>query len=336
MRSGEGGPEGHERRLPLRHALALGLLQGPTELLPVSSSAHTELVPWLAGWPYADLDGERRKAFEVALHAGAGLALALHMRRELVHDAVHLDRRRAGVIALSLAPAALAGYALERPIQRWLGGPRSIAAGLAAGAVAMGLCDRRNVPRQTVYSHGQTESSTGHRHRHRHHRHHPHLYSHGKTESFTGPRHRPPGQPPGKRRTAEDANACDGLALGLAQAVALIPGVSRNGATLTAARARGFSRAGAQTLSRHAGLPVLFGAGALKAARLRRSGLAPGERAALAVGGASALASALASARLLDRRLREGQSLWPYSLYRCVLAGAVLARVRGYATRTQT
>jgi undecaprenyl-diphosphatase len=44
----------------LRHAVALGLLQGPTELLPISSSAHTTLVPWLAGWPYARMDGERR------------------------------------------------------------------------------------------------------------------------------------------------------------------------------------------------------------------------------------------------------------------------------------
>lgn len=306
MRSAEGGPAGHQRRIPLRHALALGLLQGPTELLPVSSSAHTELVPWLAGWSYAGLDGERRKRFEVALHAGAGLALAVHMRRELLHDAAHVDRRRAGVIALSLAPAALAGYALERPTQRRLGGPRSIALGLVAGALAMALSDRGDAPQETLYSDGATESVAGAHHH------------------------------PGKRRPAEDATAGDGLALGLAQALALMPGISRNGATLAAARARGFSRAGAQTLSWHAGLPVLFGAGALKAARLRRAGLHPGERAALAVGGASALASTLASARLLDRRLREGQALWPHSLYRCALAAAVLARVRGYATRTQT
>ena len=63
--------------LPLRHAVALGLAQGPTELLPVSSSGHTTLLPWLAGWPYVGLDGDVRKSFEVALHAGAGLALAI-------------------------------------------------------------------------------------------------------------------------------------------------------------------------------------------------------------------------------------------------------------------
>ena len=82
--------------LPLRHAVALGLLQGPAELLPVSSSAHTELLPWLARWPYTRLDGEARKSFEVALHAGAALALAIHMRRELLRELAGLDRASGG------------------------------------------------------------------------------------------------------------------------------------------------------------------------------------------------------------------------------------------------
>lgn len=270
--------------LPLGHAVALGLLQGPAELLPVSSSAHTTLIPWLAGWPYARLDGERRKSFEVALHAGAGIALALHMRRELLRDAARLDRRRAGVIALALAPPALAGYALGGPIERCLGGPRSIAAGLAAGAVAMALADGRA----------------------------------GADRA-------------GAARAQEDATARDGLALGLGQAAALIPGVSRNGAALTAARARGFGRGAAQALSWHAGLPVIFGAGVLKGARMRREGVPREQRAALALGGGAAFLSTLASARLLNRRLRDGQSLWPYSLYRLVLAALVMTRPRDAA-----
>src|SRR5271167_1252859 len=130
-------------RLSLSHALALGLVQGPTELLPVSSSAHTVLIPWLAGWPYAELDPELRKSFEVALHVGAGVALAIDMRTELAETAANLDRRQAAVIALSLAPPAIAGYSLQRFIERRLGGPRSIAAGLIAGAVAMALIERR-------------------------------------------------------------------------------------------------------------------------------------------------------------------------------------------------
>ncbi len=314
MRSADEGSAVGERRLALRHALALGLVQGPTELLPVSSSAHTELLPWLAGWPYARLEGERRKAFEVALHAGAGLALALHMRRELLADAARIGPRRAGVIALSLAPAALAGYALERPIEQRLGGPRSIALGLVTGAIAMAVADRPISPRQAPYHHRYTDPADEHTHQ---------------------PDPRDPDVRPGRSgRAVPDATAIDGLALGLAQALALAPGVSRNGATLTAARARGFSRKAAQTLSWHTGLPVLLGASALKAVRLHRAHLEREERATLALGGASALASTLVSARLLDRRLREGQALWPYSLYRWALAAAVLARVRGDAART--
>ena len=77
------------------------------------------------------------------------------------------------------------------------------------------------------------------------------------------------------------ASPRDGLALGLAQAAALIPGVSRNGATLTAARARGFSRGAAQALSWHAGLPVILGASVLEGVRMRRTGVAREQRAAL-------------------------------------------------------
>jgi len=272
MRSADGPPA-------LVHAVALGLVQGPTELLPVSSSAHTELLAWLLRWPYAEMDGERRKSFEVALHTGAAVALALHMRRELIEETRQMTVRRTGVVVASLAPAALAGYALEGPISRRLGGPRSIAAGLAAGGVAMALADRRR---------GAGEDG----------------------------------------RSARDATVRDGLALGVAQALALIPGVSRNGATLAAARARGFARRDAQTLSWHAALPVLFGASALRALRLRRGALAPGERVTLAAGGASALLSTLLSARLLDRRLREGAPLFGASLYRCLLAAFVFTRAR--------
>jgi undecaprenyl-diphosphatase len=268
MRRGEPG-------LGLRHAVALGLAQGPTELLPVSSSGHTTLIPFLAGWPYAELEDQVRKSFEVALHTGAGLALAIDMRRELIDATRGLDGRRAGVIALSLAPAALAGYTLRPLIERRLGGPRSIAAALAGGAVAMALTDRG---------------------------------------------------PAGGDRSQLDARPRDGLALGLAQAVALIPGVSRNGATLAAARARGFGRRDAQTLSWHAGLPVILGVGIVEVARTARRGSTRGTRVALLAGGASAFLSTLASARLLRRGGYAERPLLPYSLYRLLLAGVVFRR----------
>ena len=93
----------HRLALRPRHALALGLLQGPTELLPVSSSAHTILVPLLAGWPYGELEAQLRKSFEVALHAGTALALALDMRAELAREAARLNARRALVVAIKSA-----------------------------------------------------------------------------------------------------------------------------------------------------------------------------------------------------------------------------------------
>lgn len=83
-----------ERRPSLSQTVALGLLQGPSELLPVSSSAHTTQAPWLAGG-YAELESGGRKSFEVALHAGAGLALAIGMRGELQHELGRQRLRRA-------------------------------------------------------------------------------------------------------------------------------------------------------------------------------------------------------------------------------------------------
>jgi undecaprenyl-diphosphatase len=265
-----------ERAFPLRHAVALGLLQGPTELLPVSSSGHTTLIPWLAGWSYAELDGERRKAFELALHAGAGLALAIDMRAELLRATAARGGRGAAVLALSLAPPALAGSLLRGPIERRLGGPRSIAGGLAAGAVAMAVAD------------------------------------------FAAPAH----------RASEEASAADGLALGIAQALALIPGVSRSGATLTAARARGFARADARELSWLVALPVILGASAQQAGRLAREGVPRGSGGGLALGGAAAFLSTLGAARALRREGYGGRALLPYSLYRCLLAALVVARLR--------
>ncbi len=286
--------------LSVREAIALGALQGPTELLPVSSSAHTTLIPWLAGRPYAELNPELRKSFEVALHAGAALALALDMRAELIDSARGLTRRRLAVIALSLGPPALAGYALERPIAQRLGEPRLIAAGLLVGAFAMALADirpGRGADAVPGNAHDRTES--------------------GRSGSDIR----------GARRQ-HDAAPRDGLALGLAQAAALIPGVSRNGATLTAARARGFTRADAQTLSWHAGLPVIVGASALKAWRLWRRGVPDGAGPALAGGAAGAFLSTAVSAGVLRRPRVNARSLLPYAAYRCMIAAIALVRLR--------
>jgi undecaprenyl-diphosphatase len=142
-----GGPFFRRRRrapgLTLGRALILGAVQGPTELLPVSSSAHLSLLPWFAGWQLDGFDSRSRKDFEVALHGGTAAALLLGQRRAIIGELRRLDSARAVAVGLSAALPAAVGFAFERPIERRLGGPRTIAAGLVAGSAAMVLADGR-------------------------------------------------------------------------------------------------------------------------------------------------------------------------------------------------
>jgi undecaprenyl-diphosphatase len=254
-------------------AIVLGAVQGPTELLPVSSSAHLTLVPWFAGWDGPRHDRELQKTLEVSLHAGAAAALLVGQRHVIVEELRSFDRRRAAVLALSFLPPGMFGIAFEKAIERRLGGPVATAIGLLAGAAAMVVADRRPQVRDR-----------GH------------------------------------------ATPMDGLALGLAQTAAFAPGVSRNGATLTAARWRGFTRQHANMLSRTVAAPVIVGAGLVKAIRLRRRGLPPGERLGFVAGTATSFASTLASQALI-RVVERDSALWPYAAYRAGVASLVLARV---------
>ena len=129
-----------------------------------------------------------------------------------------------------------------------------------------------------------------------------------------------------QQRGPGDATAADGVALGLGQAAALVPGVSRNGATLTAARLRRFDREHANLLSRTVALPVIVGATVLKGVRLRRRGTSPALRRAIGTGVATSFASTLASQRLIALVERD-RALWPYAAYRLALATAVVARM---------
>jgi undecaprenyl-diphosphatase len=259
--------------LPVGEAVVLGALHGPAELLPISSSGHVAVVPWLLSWRYVELDDELRKAFEVVLHAGTAAGLLVTLRDE-VSEALHdVSGRRLTLIALSFIPPAIVGYVLERPIERHLGTPATTAFGLVAGALAMLIADR-------------TPQSRGH----------------------------------------ADAGAADALSLGVAQACALLPGVSRNGATLAAARWRRFTREDANRLSRHVALPVIAGATVLKTVRLRRRGLPPGAGLPFAAGAATSFASTLVSTWLI-RQVERDRSLAPYAMYRLALGALVLARL---------
>jgi undecaprenyl-diphosphatase len=129
-----------------------------------------------------------------------------------------------------------------------------------------------------------------------------------------------------QQRDRGQATPADGLALGFAQAAALAPGISRNGATLSVARWRGFTRQHANMLSRTVALPVIVGAAVLKGVRLRRRRLPPGQGAAFAAGTAASFGSTLASQALI-RVVERDSALWPYAAYRASLAGLVLGRL---------
>lgn len=165
---------------------------------------------------------------------------------------------------LTLAPAALAGLFLEKPIERRLGA-KAVGVGQVIGGLGLLLADRAP-----------------------------------------------------ERRPESDVGARDALLIGVAQACALVPGVSRNGATLTAARLLGFQREAASRLSRDAALPVIAGATLLKLVRLRAK--PPGPR--YAVG----FAAAFASTRVADRLVPGIRSYTPIALYRIGLGVAVGVR----------
>ena len=220
------------------HRALLGLIQGPAELLPVSSSGHVEAARRLWG-----LEGD-----EVALHAGSLAALVLGCRREAVTILRRLTLRRVGMHLLAGGIPAMLGFALERRTARLPVGP-----GLVAGSVLLLVAERA-----------------------------------------------------GGSRSRWDAGPADGLWLGAAQAAALWPGVSRNGATLAVARLRGFAREEANPLSREVGVPVTLGAVALR-------------RGAIDAGTAAAFVSALAALPAL-RVVDRGGPLWPWAAERIALA----------------
>jgi undecaprenyl-diphosphatase len=269
-----------DERLPLAHAIALGAVQGPAELLPVSSSGHLVLVPAMLGWRYQELDPEIRKSFEVALHAGGAAALLIGLRREVGDYVRSFGLSNLASLTLSFAPAALIALRFERPIERRLSEPRPVAIALIAGSVAMAVAD-------------------------------------GRPEN----------------RGREDARLIDAVVIGAAQAFALAPGVSRNGATLAAARWRGFRRTDANVISRQIALPVIVGATALKGGRLVTRELPPGVGAGMTAGAGAAFCSTLVSMRLIAM-LERSRSLLPYVIYRSALGAAALFALRRRARRS--
>jgi undecaprenyl-diphosphatase len=269
------------RRLPLRHAVALGLVQGPAELLPISSSGHVVLLPAILGWPYDRLDPGDRKAFEVALHVGTAAGLLIALRREVLEVARALDPGRVLRLAVETVPPTCAGLFLHRPIVERLSAPRRVAVAQIAAGAALLAADLRPTDR----------------------------------------RH-------------EEAPLLDAIAVGLAQATALAPGVSRGGAALTVLRLRRLDRRSASVVSRHAAAPIVLGAAVLEGVRLARRPLPAALVPPFAAGVVAALASTIA-ARRLATTMDRARTYAPLAAYRVALGAAALRRFRSQPSGTR-
>lgn len=256
-------------------ALVMGLVQGLSEFLPISSSAHLMLTPWFFGWESGGL------AFDVALHVGTLVAVAWYFRRDwglLIRAGLRIVARRRvqddeewRVIYLIIAtiPAALAGVLIEDLAETTFRSPRLVVVTLVLMGIILWLSDR------------------------------------------TAP----------QDRTLGAMRWRDALLVGLAQACALVPGVSRSGATITGGRLLGFDRQSAAVFSFLMSFPVTAAAAALKVPDALRSAesVMP-----LAVGVvAAAVSSWLAISVLLRYVARHSYGV--FALYRVILGAVILA-----------
>ena len=265
------------------HAIVLGLVQGLTEFLPISSSGHLILAPWLFGWnDFTNVETQR--AFDVALHLGTLVAVLFYLRADLVpyvregikvvvtpKKANTTIGRRAWMFVLSAVPAGIAGALAEDWITKKLGTPALIAISLMVFGVVLVWADRQ-----------------------------------------TG------------TRDLDSFSTRDALLIGAAQVLALNPGTSRSGITITAARKFGFSRDAAARVSFLMSVPVIGGAVLLKMTKLASDGIPDGLIIPMIVGIISAGISGWIAMWGMIRLLRS-RSFTPFVMYRFVAGIAVLA-----------
>jgi undecaprenyl-diphosphatase len=263
-------------------ALILGVVQGLTEFLPISSSGHLILVPWLLDFHYLETHEEFNKTFDVALHAGTLAAVLVYFRAEiveLVRAAFSSIRNRSikepseklvWLIVLATIPAAAIGAIWADRIEEDLGEPWQIAILLAVFGIVLWIADR--LP---------------------------------------------------QRRDMDQLSWKAALAVGFAQAVALAPGTSRSGITITAGRFLGLTRDAAARFSFLLLAPVTFGAVLFKGIEVAGEGLPAGSAGPVVVGIISAAVSGFAAIWALLRYVRtHGYEI--FVVYRLIAAAAIL------------
>ncbi|HEY1355468.1 MAG TPA: undecaprenyl-diphosphatase UppP [Solirubrobacterales bacterium] len=274
-------------------ALLLGIVQGLTEFLPISSSGHLIIVPWLQDYTFLIDHDEFNRTFDVALHAGTLIAAIAYFRREVV-ELVHgfLDAARARAvetpaqrlsvaIAVGTVPAVIAGGIGSGFLEDHLGEPWMIGIQLIVFGALLGYADR--LP---------------------------------------------------ERKPLEGSSIRDGLYIGLAQVLALAPGTSRSGITITAARYLGLDRDAAARFSFLLLIPIVLGATIFEAAKAIHDGLPGGVAGPMIVGTtAAAVSGYLAIAWLL--RLVRTHSYRPFVLYR-YFAGATILLIIATGLRPPT
>jgi undecaprenyl-diphosphatase len=275
--------------LNLFQALLLGVLQGATEFLPVSSSGHLVLVPWLLRWESPGL------AFDAVVHWGTAAAVIVYFWDEwvlLIRAALSALRERpffhaqvgtrrscqdagagqpllAWLIVVGTVPGVLAGYFLEDFFEGMFARPAAAAAFLLVTAALLAASERL-----------------------------------GRRE-----------------RNLDELGWLDALVVGVGQALAILPGISRSGATIAAALGRGVKREPAARFSFLLATPIILGAGLLKVIELLRMGGLVAQGPVLLVGFVTAAVVGFACIRLLLRYLQRGR-LYPFAVY-CTVIGTL-------------
>jgi len=257
-------------------ALFLGLLQGLTEFLPISSSAHLILVPAFFDWV------DQGVAFDLAVHVGTLLAVVLYFRTDVFNIArdglVSMARRRVvgqGALALYLVigtiPAGLAGLALLDIIDNELRAVEIIFATTLFFGLLLGVADWM----------------------------------------------------PKRQRSLDSLNWKDALLVGIAQAIALVPGTSRSGITITAGLFLGMGRETASRFSFLLAIPITALASAVKLLEVAASDVTV-DWSAFLVGGVTSFLIAITAIHFFLKWLNK-VGMWPYVIYRIILAGVIFA-----------